>query len=90
MDGKTAIKALMPLVDGTLSNIRTLGVPAALTGPIARGDAPTIADHIAAMKEKRPDLLEFYRVVGRLTVEAARKNKNVPEDLLKQIEDILR
>jgi predicted short-subunit dehydrogenase-like oxidoreductase (DUF2520 family) len=89
MEDKTAVKALMPLVEGTLNNIKTLGVPAALTGPIARGDAPTIADHIAALKEKRPDLLEFYRVVGKLTVQAARKNKNVPDDLLRQIEDLL-
>lgn len=90
MDGPTAVKALMPLVEGTLNNIKTLGVPAALTGPIARGDAATIADHVAAMKEKRPDLLEFYRVVGRLTVAAARKNGNVSDALLEQIERILR
>jgi predicted short-subunit dehydrogenase-like oxidoreductase (DUF2520 family) len=89
MDPKTALKALMPLVEGTLSNIRALGVPAALTGPIARGDAPTIEDHIAALKRKRPDLLEFYRAAGRLTVEAARKNGNVPEDLLIRITDLL-
>jgi predicted short-subunit dehydrogenase-like oxidoreductase (DUF2520 family) len=90
MDGKTAVKALMPLVEGTLSNIKALGVPAALTGPIARGDATTIADHITAMKETRPDLLEFYRVMGRLTVTAARKNKSAPEALLKEIEEILK
>jgi predicted short-subunit dehydrogenase-like oxidoreductase (DUF2520 family) len=89
MDGKTAAKALMPLVEGAVRNVKALGVPAALTGPIARGDAGTIADHIAAMKDKRPDLLEFYRVMGRLTVEAARKNENVPEALLKEIEEIL-
>jgi predicted short-subunit dehydrogenase-like oxidoreductase (DUF2520 family) len=89
MNDATALKALMPLVEGTLSNSKALGVPAALTGPIARGDATTIADHIAVMKEKRPDLLEFYRVMGRLTVDAARKNKSAPESLLKQIEDIL-
>lgn len=89
MDDTTALKALTPLVEGALRNIKALGVPAALTGPIARGDTSTIADHITAMKEKRPDLLEFYRTMGRLTVEAARKNGNVSEVLLKQIEEIL-
>lgn len=90
MDGKTALEALMPLVEGTLRNSRALGVPAALTGPIARGDATTIADHLASMEGKCPELLEFYRVMGRLTVEAARKNKSAPEELLRQIEEILR
>jgi len=89
MEKRTALTALLPLVEGTLSNCKALGVPAALTGPIARGDAATIADHIAIMKEKRPDLIEFYRVMGRLTVEAARNNKSAPEDLLQQIEEIL-
>jgi predicted short-subunit dehydrogenase-like oxidoreductase (DUF2520 family) len=89
MDAQTALKALMPLVEGTLSNSKALGVPAALTGPIARGDVTTVADHLAAMKENRPDLLEFYQIMGRLTVQAARENKSAPETLLKQIEDIL-
>jgi predicted short-subunit dehydrogenase-like oxidoreductase (DUF2520 family) len=89
MDAKTAVGALSPLVEGALKNVRALGVPAALTGPIARGDAVTVADHIAAMKKERPDLLDFYRAAGRLTVKAARKNGNVPEALLKQIEEIL-
>ncbi len=89
MDDATAVKALMPLVEGTLRNIKVLGVPAALTGPIARGDATTIEDHMKAMKAKRPDLLEFYRIMGRLTVTAARKNQSAPEALLKQIDEVL-
>jgi predicted short-subunit dehydrogenase-like oxidoreductase (DUF2520 family) len=85
MDEKTAIRALMPLVEGTLANVKAVGVPRALTGPIARGDAPTIADHVETIQRKRPDLLEFYRLMGRLTVEAARKNGDVPEQLLAEI-----
>ncbi len=36
---KYSLKALMPLIKGTVKNIDKLGIPSALTGPIARGDA---------------------------------------------------
>ncbi len=89
MKEKTALRALLPLVEGTLNNVKALGVPTALTGPIARGDGPTISDHVAALEKKMPELLDFYRVMGRLTVEAARHNGNVPEELLDEIRTIL-
>jgi len=39
-------EALLPLVRATLENIDTLGPEAALTGPVARGDADTVARHL--------------------------------------------
>jgi predicted short-subunit dehydrogenase-like oxidoreductase (DUF2520 family) len=44
-----ALPALLPLLRGTLDNIEQLGVPAALTGPIARGDSDTIRLHLARL-----------------------------------------
>jgi predicted short-subunit dehydrogenase-like oxidoreductase (DUF2520 family) len=41
--------ALMPLVRGTVDNVESLGAAAALTGPVARGDADTVASHLAAL-----------------------------------------
>jgi predicted short-subunit dehydrogenase-like oxidoreductase (DUF2520 family) len=43
------LAALLPLLRGTLDNIEQLGVPAALTGPIARGDTDTIRLHLARL-----------------------------------------
>jgi predicted short-subunit dehydrogenase-like oxidoreductase (DUF2520 family) len=43
------LPALLPLLRGTLDNIEQLGVPAALTGPIARGDTDTIRLHLARL-----------------------------------------
>ena len=45
-----ATRALLPLVDGAVDNIRSRGVVGALTGPIRRGDAETVARHLAALK----------------------------------------
>jgi len=67
-----AFHALLPLVRGTVDNIQTLGIPAALTGPIARGDTQTVRRHLEAISAHAPDLLELYRVLGRQAVEVAR------------------
>lgn len=44
-----ALKALMPLLEGTLENVARLGVPGALTGPIDRGDVETLESHLEAL-----------------------------------------
>jgi predicted short-subunit dehydrogenase-like oxidoreductase (DUF2520 family) len=44
-----ALRALLPLLRGTLANIEQLGLPAALTGPIPRGDVDTIRLHLARL-----------------------------------------
>src|SRR5262249_38741287 len=42
-------QALLPLVRASVDNVDALGANDALTGPIARGDADTIARHLAAL-----------------------------------------
>ena len=48
-----AIQALLPLLKGTINNIENLGVPNALTGPIARGDIGTVQIHLNTLKQTR-------------------------------------
>jgi len=69
--GKTSsdgIKAYMPLLRGTLTNIETVGFPKCLTGPIARGDVATIRRHLAALEKYAPDMLTLYKELGSFTV----------------------
>ncbi|NMO04788.1 DUF2520 domain-containing protein [Gordonia sp. TBRC 11910] len=47
---RAANAILGPLVTAALSNVLDLG-PAALTGPVARGDADAVAAHLAALRE---------------------------------------
>jgi predicted short-subunit dehydrogenase-like oxidoreductase (DUF2520 family) len=72
-DRRQALRALLPLAKGTLANLEQLGSPAALTGPIARGDAPTVAGHVAALGQRAPELLELYLQLARRTVPLARE-----------------
>jgi len=42
-----ALRALLPLLRGAVENLSGVGLPDALSGPVARGDAGTIAAHLA-------------------------------------------
>jgi len=86
-DKDASLRAVLPLIKGTLQNIETLGPAGALTGPIMRGDAETVRDHLAAMEKRAPELIDLYKELGRRTVEVARDKGSIDhvkcEELLK-------
>jgi len=65
-----AWQALLPLVEGTLENLSRQEPMAALTGPVARGDAATIRRHLEALTH---DDAVLYRALGRAALELAQK-----------------
>jgi len=65
------LQALLPLVRGTVENVAQIGIPAALTGPIARGDVGTVTHHLAALREVAPLILPVYKQLGLRAVEVA-------------------
>ncbi len=66
-----AVRALLPLMRGTLHNVETIGLPQCLTGPIARGDEGTVRKHLATLEEKAPALLFPYKELGIQTIPIA-------------------
>lgn len=65
-----ATRALLPLIQGTVNNLKQVGLPNCLTGPIARGDMGTLRKHLEAL-EKHPGLsglLSTYKELGRKTI----------------------
>jgi predicted short-subunit dehydrogenase-like oxidoreductase (DUF2520 family) len=87
---RQALQAVLPLVRGTLANIERLGVPAALTGPIARGDAATVAGHVSALRERAPELLPLYLLLASETVSLAREKGDLPADAADALRRIVR
>lgn len=66
---------LLPLVRATLENWAALGAPAALTGPIVRGDEATVARQRAAVVDRAPELLELFdALTNRTRTIAARQH----------------
>jgi predicted short-subunit dehydrogenase-like oxidoreductase (DUF2520 family) len=57
---------LGPLLGAAMDNSLRFG-DQALTGPIARGDAGTVARHVATLTEHAPDAVAAYVALGRLT-----------------------
>jgi predicted short-subunit dehydrogenase-like oxidoreductase (DUF2520 family) len=51
---------LLPLIRATVENWARLGGERALTGPVARGDARTVAAQRQAIAERAPDLLALF------------------------------
>jgi predicted short-subunit dehydrogenase-like oxidoreductase (DUF2520 family) len=72
-------KMLGPLLWAALENALQFG-PAALTGPVARGDADTIAAHLAAIKAAAPEALGAYLALARLTAEQALAARSLSAD----------
>jgi predicted short-subunit dehydrogenase-like oxidoreductase (DUF2520 family) len=63
-------RMLGPLLSAALDNALRLG-DAALTGPVARGDADTVASHINALRADAPEALPAYLALARLTADRA-------------------
>jgi predicted short-subunit dehydrogenase-like oxidoreductase (DUF2520 family) len=73
MEKAQAARAARPLLAGTVENIGKVGVPAALTGPIARGDVGTVARHLAALRLLPREIQRLYCSLGLYTVRVARR-----------------
>jgi len=71
LTSNVAIKALTPLLKGTLNNLNNVGLPNALTGPISRGDLGTVRKHINALEKRTPSLLSTYKELGLQTIPIA-------------------
>jgi predicted short-subunit dehydrogenase-like oxidoreductase (DUF2520 family) len=63
-------RLLAPLLGASLDNALRAG-DAALTGPVARGDAGTVAAHIRVLREVSPDTAAAYIAMARLTADRA-------------------
>ncbi len=74
---KDVLRAIQPLVASTVRNIMTIGPVSALTGPIARGDALIIKDHIRAIRKVQPLYMALYRELGKHTVGMARQKGTI-------------
>jgi predicted short-subunit dehydrogenase-like oxidoreductase (DUF2520 family) len=77
---KEAVGGLGALAEGALVNVRKRGPVEALTGPVRRGDAGTVRRHIATLSaleaaglQRRPHLVDLYRMLGAIALEIAKE-----------------
>jgi predicted short-subunit dehydrogenase-like oxidoreductase (DUF2520 family) len=57
-------KILVPLVEGTVENVRTSGPARALTGPVRRGDAGTVSRNLKAIAKHDRRWVDLYALLA--------------------------
>ena len=84
-----ALRALLPLAQGTLSAIGSAGVAKGMPGPVSRGDLSSIDKHLQAIAPMGPETLAFYRTLCTSTVALARQAGGIDEKQARQFTALL-
>lgn len=70
---RAAERALAGLLTSVAANVREVGVPAALTGPVVRGDVATVQRHLAALGALDGELQHAYAALQPVIIDSAVK-----------------
>jgi predicted short-subunit dehydrogenase-like oxidoreductase (DUF2520 family) len=62
---------LQPLMEASLRNTASMGPPAALTGPVARGDRGMVAQHSRVLAGCEDEVRELYRAIALVLISVA-------------------
>ena len=89
LDETTALAVYVPLARQALNNAERLGIDAALTGPLLRGDSGTLRGHLETLAKHAPDALPLYVTVARREVAIARRRGALDEQKAAEIERLL-
>jgi len=73
IERQAALQAVGPLARTTLDNVLDRGPQAALTGPIVRGDAATVAAHREALRDVDPTVAKLYEAAAGHLLQLAKQ-----------------
>ncbi len=85
---KRAEQLLWPLSSGTLQHVKIFGAARALTGPVVRGDAKSVARHLLALRPY-PACLAAYRLLSQEALRRAAE-RGLPAPTIKALNRLLR
>jgi predicted short-subunit dehydrogenase-like oxidoreductase (DUF2520 family) len=77
------------LIEQTLGNARALGIRAALTGPMTRGDVGTLARHLDALARLAPDVLPLYRAAAEREIALAESRGSLAPEAAESMRRLL-
>ncbi len=80
-----APQMLGPLLRSVADNVRALGFPEALTGPVRRGDLAGLERHLVALRAKLPQAVPLYLAAAEAQLSLARLIGDAPEANFKAI-----
>lgn len=80
MDETTAVRALLPLLRGTLASIEKAGIAGGMPGPVSRGDVGTVQRHVADLAQVDEATLSLYCELARRTIALAIERGSLGEE----------
>lgn len=84
-----ALRALTDLTGSVLRNIEEVGLPQGLSGPVARGDAMTVAAHLDALTRVSCQVSDIYRIVAESSLDVAYRKGAADDSALAAVGDVL-
>ncbi len=82
------LEPFFPIIRATLENIETKGPLMSLTGPMVRGDAGTVEDHIRAMADMELHR-RIYKALSLSALDMVRRRNILDQETLTTLESIL-
>jgi len=89
LDEASSLAIYGPLIQQTLGNAQALGIRAALTGPITRGDVGTLRAHLATLRDHAPGVLDLYRAAAEREISLAADRGALTTDAVEGLRDAL-
>jgi predicted short-subunit dehydrogenase-like oxidoreductase (DUF2520 family) len=89
LEQRVAERALASLTRSVVDNIAEVGLPQALTGPFARGDAATVGKHLEALARISCEVTTIYRTLGYTAIDMAHHKGTASPESLDRIRELL-
>jgi predicted short-subunit dehydrogenase-like oxidoreductase (DUF2520 family) len=89
LDEQGALAVYGGLIEQTLGNARALGIRAALTGPMTRGDVGTLERHLDAMRRLAPRALPLYVAAAEREIALAESRGSLAPEAAESMRGIL-
>lgn len=81
MPEEQTLRALLPMLAGTVDAARTKGLSGALAGPVSRGDAALLEQQLAAFEALGSDHALLYALLTRRALSLARSRPSPPASI---------
>ena len=89
LDEQGSLAVYGGLIEQTLGNARALGIRAALTGPMTRGDLGTLQRHLDALRRLAPGALPLYVAAAAREIELATSRGSLAPEAAESMRRIL-
>jgi predicted short-subunit dehydrogenase-like oxidoreductase (DUF2520 family) len=83
-----AFQVLLPLIEGTLHNVKKFNIGTSLTGPVLRGDLKSVKKHLKALRTF-PSFHETYRKLAEQALEIAKREKRLSSPRIRAMKNLL-